>query len=213
MSNEIKIATGKTRGQLVILRQRSTVRLNANLSALPTDADVDKHCGVLNEKGLPCCRSLTCKTHPMAAKRSVPGRSQSYDILLYEWNKATKPEAYNLAKNKKPVQPRVGPGSESYGVIIEGKKKKKRVVVPTEGEIVGEWDESEVGEEEEEMVDSEEEVEMVMRGLKHGRNGGPLAGPGTPGGGHEASLWTGRNVKLGRLRETLGGVFGTAGTR
>ena len=175
---------------------------------------MDKHCGVQNEKGLPCSRSLTCKTHPMAAKRSVAGRSQSYDMLLYEWNKANKPESYNLTKNKKPVQPRVGPGSEAYGVVVEGvPKKKRRVAAPVEGDVIGEFDESEVGEEEEEMVDSEEEVEMVMRGLRNGRNGRPLAGLGTAGGGAGASLWTGRNVKLGRLRETLGGVFGTAGAR
>ncbi|SCV69879.1 BQ2448_1273 [Microbotryum intermedium] len=70
--------------------------------------DVDRQCGVINDKGLPCLRSLTCKTHSMGAKRSVPHRSQPYDVLLHEWQKANKPNF----KSDRPVQPRVGPGAE-----------------------------------------------------------------------------------------------------
>ena len=51
--------------------------------------NLDRQCGVINNKGLPCSRSLTCKSHSMGAKRNVPGRSQPYDILLFEWQKAT----------------------------------------------------------------------------------------------------------------------------
>ena len=53
--------------------------------------DLDRQCGVINDKGLPCSRSLTCKSHSMGAKRNVPGRSQPYDKLLFEWQKATNP--------------------------------------------------------------------------------------------------------------------------
>ncbi|KAI0820794.1 SCA7-domain-containing protein [Trametes gibbosa] len=53
--------------------------------------DYDKQCGVINDKGLPCSRSLTCKSHSMGAKRSVQGRSKSYDELLLEWNRANNP--------------------------------------------------------------------------------------------------------------------------
>lgn len=53
--------------------------------------NLDRQCGVINNKGLPCSRSLTCKSHSMGAKRNVPGRSQPYDILLFEWQKATNP--------------------------------------------------------------------------------------------------------------------------
>ncbi|SGY13664.1 BQ5605_C010g05936 [Microbotryum silenes-dioicae] len=70
--------------------------------------DVDRQCGVINDKGLQCLRSLTCKTHSMGAKRSVPHRSQPYDVLLHEWQRANKPNF----KNDKPVQARVGPGAE-----------------------------------------------------------------------------------------------------
>ncbi|BGP08841.1 SAGA-associated factor 73 [Rhodotorula toruloides] len=69
--------------------------------------DVDRQCGVINEKGYPCPRSLTCKTHNMSAKRAVPGRSQAYDILLFEWQKANKAnqqkiEAAKLAGQQPP---------------------------------------------------------------------------------------------------------------
>lgn len=45
--------------------------------------DPNKNCGVITPEGKPCGRSLTCKTHSMGAKRSVPGRSAPYDVLLY----------------------------------------------------------------------------------------------------------------------------------
>ncbi|KAI0328694.1 SCA7-domain-containing protein [Cubamyces sp. BRFM 1775] len=53
--------------------------------------DYDKQCGVINDKGLPCSRSLTCKSHSMGAKRAVQGRSKAYDELLLEWNRANNP--------------------------------------------------------------------------------------------------------------------------
>ncbi|GAA5826551.1 hypothetical protein JCM11251_002423 [Rhodosporidiobolus azoricus] len=57
--------------------------------------DLDRQCGVINEMGLPCLRSLTCKTHNMTAKRAVVGRSQPYDILYFEWQKANKSKEKN----------------------------------------------------------------------------------------------------------------------
>ncbi|GAA5971037.1 hypothetical protein JCM11641_004122 [Rhodosporidiobolus odoratus] len=71
--------------------------------------DLDRQCGVINEKGYPCPRSLTCKTHNMTAKRAVTGRTQPFDILLYDWQKA------NKAKEKpgdvsKGTASRPGPG-------------------------------------------------------------------------------------------------------
>ncbi|KZT27842.1 SCA7-domain-containing protein [Neolentinus lepideus HHB14362 ss-1] len=53
--------------------------------------DYDKQCGVINDKGLPCSRSLTCKSHSMGAKRAVQGRSKGYDELLLDWNRANNP--------------------------------------------------------------------------------------------------------------------------
>ena len=54
--------------------------------------DYDKQCGVINDKGLPCSRSLTCKAHSMGAKRAVQARSKAYDELLFEWNRANNPD-------------------------------------------------------------------------------------------------------------------------
>ncbi|KAI8099035.1 SCA7, zinc-binding domain-containing protein [Halteromyces radiatus] len=50
--------------------------------------DLDKQCGVIQQpNGLPCTRSLTCKSHSMGAKRAVAGRSQPYDVLLQAYQK------------------------------------------------------------------------------------------------------------------------------
>ena len=49
--------------------------------------DVEKQCGVALSLGGFCARSLTCKTHPMGAKRAVPGRSAPYDVLLQRYQK------------------------------------------------------------------------------------------------------------------------------
>ncbi|KAF2862379.1 SCA7-domain-containing protein [Piedraia hortae CBS 480.64] len=49
--------------------------------------DVEKQCGVELPNGGQCARSLTCKSHSMGAKRSVPGRSAPYDKLLMEYQR------------------------------------------------------------------------------------------------------------------------------
>lgn len=49
--------------------------------------DVEKQCGVQLPNGGQCARSLTCKSHSMGAKRSVPGRSLPYDMLLQAYQK------------------------------------------------------------------------------------------------------------------------------
>ncbi|KAM0748801.1 SCA7-domain-containing protein [Meredithblackwellia eburnea MCA 4105] len=225
----------------------------------PEKVDVDRHCGVINDKGFPCSRSLTCKSHSMGAKRSVPHRSQPYDILLHEWQKAHKPETF---KNSKPVQPRVGPGSEAYAAASAaggegGGKKKKKNKDRASGEgreggsgtgekrdrrtrdkgkgllIVGEYEDSD-NPDEEGVIDSEDEVDSVLKGLARVPRGRPLAlssgsgggwgsftspflggtGGGSPlgGWGGAPSFFTARNSKLARLREVIGGVFGTPNT-
>lgn len=45
--------------------------------------DPDRHCGVLiEETSKPCTRSLTCKAHTVSLRRTVAGRSKSFDKLL-----------------------------------------------------------------------------------------------------------------------------------
>lgn len=49
--------------------------------------DLDKNCGVIiSSTGLPCLRSLTCKSHSLTSKRKVEGRSKPLDELLRERN-------------------------------------------------------------------------------------------------------------------------------
>ncbi|GBB87024.1 hypothetical protein RclHR1_13490003 [Rhizophagus clarus] len=55
--------------------------------------DLDSQCGVITPPdNTPCTRSLNCKNHSLALKRSVMGRSQPYVILLikYRRNKESK---------------------------------------------------------------------------------------------------------------------------
>ncbi|KAL6717114.1 Mitochondrial beta-keto-acyl synthase [Lecanora helva] len=49
--------------------------------------NVEQQCGVALPNGGFCARSLTCKSHSMGAKRSVPGRSLPYDTLLSMYQK------------------------------------------------------------------------------------------------------------------------------
>ena len=60
-------------------------------SRLEGPVDYDRQCGVINDKNLPCSRSLTCKSHSMSAKRAVQGRSRNYDDLLLQWQRANNP--------------------------------------------------------------------------------------------------------------------------
>ncbi|KAJ4473754.1 SCA7-domain-containing protein [Lentinula aciculospora] len=62
--------------------------------------DYDKQCGVINDKGLPCSRSLTCKSHAMGAKRSVQGRSRPYDDLLLDWQREHNPNFVEPVKKE-----------------------------------------------------------------------------------------------------------------
>ncbi|ORY87399.1 SCA7, zinc-binding domain-domain-containing protein [Leucosporidium creatinivorum] len=203
--------------------------------------DVDKHCGVINDKGFPCSRSLTCKTHSMGAKRSVPHRSQPYDLLLAEWTRATKPTSSAIGVTGGGAESGVGGGGVEEGKKKEKKKKKaaggaggdgmggkERRVRGGEGGkkgliVVGEWSDEEGadgGGGEDGLIDSEEEVEAVLRGLgriasNSAAGGGapwgrPLGGVVQGGGAgfSASSMFVGRNVKLARLREALGGLFG-----
>ncbi|GAA5863963.1 hypothetical protein JCM3774_004436 [Rhodotorula dairenensis] len=227
--------------------------------------DVDRQCGVINDKGYPCPRSLTCKTHNMSAKRAVPHRSHPFDILLFEWQKANKAnqqraEAAKMAQSSSevapsgPGEPGSGPGTlvtsaapglardpstgsaatTSLDVPPKPKKRKSGTTTVTGGVgdggaglgsasgypksaserrgkkgivYVGEWEESD-DDAADELVDSDDEVEATLRGLSRVERGRPLILQRGGGAGFAAaSLWTGRNTKLNRLRDTLRDVF------
>ncbi|KZP29284.1 SCA7-domain-containing protein [Athelia psychrophila] len=63
-------------------------------------ADLDKQCGVLTDKNLPCARALNCKKHSMGAKRAVQGRTRLYDDLLLDWNRAFNPNFVEPVKRE-----------------------------------------------------------------------------------------------------------------
>ncbi|RKF55024.1 putative saga complex component [Erysiphe neolycopersici] len=60
--------------------------------------DVERQCGVLKD-GVPCARSLTCKSHSMGAKRAVAGRSLPYDFLLAAYQKKNQAKQQKAAIN------------------------------------------------------------------------------------------------------------------
>ena len=75
-------------GGLVWMR---TDALDADAHSVTNPIDLDRQCGVINDKNLPCSRSLTCKTHTVGAKRAVEGRTRPYDLLYLEWQRANNP--------------------------------------------------------------------------------------------------------------------------
>ncbi|GAA5825707.1 hypothetical protein JCM5353_005241 [Sporobolomyces roseus] len=120
------------------LPQASIASTSSTVPPLPENAkknkrvvDPDRQCCVINERGLPCQRSLTCKTHNMSSKRAVPHRSVSFDILLLEWQKASRlgKERELLSKGLRgdPLGS-IGVGSEDSqnGKKDGGNGKKKR---------------------------------------------------------------------------------------
>ncbi|QLQ81186.1 hypothetical protein HG537_0E05410 [Torulaspora globosa] len=67
-----------------VKRQRKVKQRNPTEKHL---IDFDKQCGVELPEGGYCARSLTCKSHSMGAKRSVVGRTKTFDSLLAEYHK------------------------------------------------------------------------------------------------------------------------------
>ncbi|CAF9904312.1 MAG: Mitochondrial beta-keto-acyl synthase [Alectoria fallacina] len=63
--------------------------------------NVEKQCGVMLPNGGFCARSLTCKSHSMGAKRSVPGRSLPYDQLLAMYQKQNQAKIQKAALEAK----------------------------------------------------------------------------------------------------------------
>lgn len=105
------------------------------LSSLSTDGplDLNRHCGVINAKGVPCSRALTCKSHSVGAKRDVPGRTKPYDLLFAEWNAIHKPHAVVKPKESKlrrevdkapPSEAAPAPKTAADGAPAKKKKKK-----------------------------------------------------------------------------------------
>ncbi|KAJ1564173.1 hypothetical protein HK405_015636, partial [Cladochytrium tenue] len=67
--------------------------------------DLDRQCGVLGDNGVACARSITCKIHPVSAKRAVVGRSAHYDLLYQEYQ----------SKNRQESAMKAGAAASAYG--------------------------------------------------------------------------------------------------
>ncbi|CAG8819985.1 10499_t:CDS:2, partial [Racocetra persica] len=81
--------------------------------------DLDKQCGVVEHTGMQCSRSLTCKSHSMALKRAVQGRSQPFNTLLSQYPKKS---IDNGVPDNKPEN------SKKDGSIVEVDEKDDGVV-------------------------------------------------------------------------------------
>jgi SAGA-associated factor 73 len=187
--------------------------------------DYDKQCGVINDKNLPCSRSLTCKSHSMGAKRAVQGRSRPYGDLLLDWNRANNPnwvepakketkaekkekrEREKAEKKRLQIEAAAAAGIDltkkgSGGVWGSGTKKggKKAAIAAVRL--------AEGGEEVENLndIDSEAEVNDLVKAVRSGRDRGvtsvPLAVP------CDAGTWfVARKERLRTCRELLAGAL------
>ncbi|ORZ33693.1 SCA7, zinc-binding domain-domain-containing protein [Catenaria anguillulae PL171] len=100
--------------------------------------DLDKQCGVILSSGEPCRRSITCKNHSIGAKRNVPGRSQSYDVLfdLYKGNLKLEKDALSRAAAaadalaELPALPDKSPDEEGADIMDAIKRLQPGPLVP-----------------------------------------------------------------------------------
>ncbi|KAL5612990.1 uncharacterized protein BROUX77_003146 [Berkeleyomyces rouxiae] len=86
--------------------------------------DVERQCGVLLPNGMPCARSLTCKSHSMGAKRAVAGRSLPYDMLLaaYQKKNQAKQQKAAMDANAPIEEDETGPvdPEEEFNAVMNG---------------------------------------------------------------------------------------------
>ncbi|EFN69391.1 Ataxin-7-like protein 1 [Camponotus floridanus] len=104
-SSSIPTASGAKLNHTIVKRTTDQANLSASDRSLLKDReyDPDRHCGVWNEEtGKPCTRSLTCKAHTVSLRRTVIGRSKTFDKLLAE-HRAAK-EQPNSGSNRQPTK-------------------------------------------------------------------------------------------------------------
>ncbi|KAG6896267.1 hypothetical protein C0993_008607, partial [Termitomyces sp. T159_Od127] len=157
--------------------------------------DYDRQCGVINDKGLPCSRSLTCKSHSMGAKRAVQGRTRPYDDLLLDWQRANNPNFVEPVKRETKAEKKekrdkeklekkrladeaaaalgLDPSSKKSAMAGASKKAGKKAAAAAVRL-------AEVGEdvaEDMEMLDSEAEMDELVRVVRIAEDKGVVAAP------------------------------------
>ncbi|KAG8907872.1 hypothetical protein FRB99_001731 [Tulasnella sp. 403] len=186
-------------------------------------AKLDEHCCVINEKGQPCSRSITCKVHSMVAKRAVQGRSKPYDELLLDWKRANIPgfvepvkretkaerkakkEAEKEAKRLEMLAAGIVPGAKKAKAAKGEGKKNKKTDKNAPGEKGGKKG-AKAGqpgpeEEEEEDIDSDLEFEFLVHAVRSARpyTAVPLAQPTDV-----SNFFVARNEILRNCHDTMG---------
>ena len=88
--------------------------------------DVERQCGVLLPNAAMCARSLTCKSHSMGAKRSVPGRSLPYDVLLanYQKKNQARQQKERMAANANAAEE----DGNKEGAAVDSDEERERVM-------------------------------------------------------------------------------------
>ncbi|TDL24090.1 SCA7-domain-containing protein [Rickenella mellea] len=185
--------------------------------------DYDRQCGVINDKNLPCSRSLTCKTHSMGAKRAVQGRSKGYDELLLDWNREhnpnwvepvkreTKAEKKEKKEREKAEKKRLAGEAAAATQAAKGtggspaKKGKKAATALVPVATV-----EDVEEEDMDDVDSEAEIDSLVKAVKSAQTigviGVPLAVPYDAG-----SFFVARRERLRNCKDLLASAFASRG--
>ncbi|KAJ1725353.1 SAGA complex subunit Sgf73 [Coemansia erecta] len=129
--------------------------------------DLDKQCGVVAEPGAaPCSRSLTCKTHSMAMKRAVLGRSKLFDALLQAH--LAKSRSAAAAKNAASRSAAAAAAAGSSGSAV---RDAMAMVLGEEGRVDACFFDDDGDEED---IGSDEEAERVIAAVACSR-GKPLA--------------------------------------
>ncbi|THH09904.1 hypothetical protein EW145_g1692 [Phellinidium pouzarii] len=154
--------------------------------------DLDRQCGVINDKNLPCSRALTCKSHAMGAKRAVQGRSKSYDELLNEFNRErnpnyveppkrqTKAERKEQKEKEKAEKKRLAGEAAAAAAAVKQasggavKKGKKSTVSGIRG---GSTVQDEPEDENMDDVDSEAELDSMVKAVRSARTTGVIGLP------------------------------------
>ncbi|KIJ55680.1 hypothetical protein M422DRAFT_24231 [Sphaerobolus stellatus SS14] len=180
--------------------------------------DYDKQCGVINDKGLPCSRSLTCKSHSMGAKRSVQGRSRPYDELLLEWNRAHNPNFVEPVKRETKAEKKEKRDREREekkklkeleGDTKKGpKKSKKKGAKDSQANGAGTGAAGEDEEGVEENIDEDAEMDGLVKALKIARQKGVIGIPlATADEMNAGNFFVARRERLRNCRDLLVGAL------
>ena len=90
--------------------------------------NVELQCGVALPNGGFCARSLTCKSHSMGSKRSVPGRSAPYDTLLQQYQKKNQAKQQKLALANQALEHNAEDADGAEGAPVDSEEEREAVM-------------------------------------------------------------------------------------